>query len=454
MKFLLNLTIAISCCASPLAAFAQTPVLLRTFNNPTPEAADYFGLGLAALGNDRVLISAPYDDTTATNAGAVYLFQTNGTLLTTITNPNPAFAFSYPEGQFGSAVAALGSDRVVIGSSVSQKVYLFTTNGTLVTTLISPSIYDTAFGYAVAAFGSDRVLIGSTSAYLGTDPDSDSMQGAAFLFGTNGATPQKIFFNQNPWSVGLFGYSVGAFGSDRALVGSWTGDVFLFHTNGTLLTTFSAPGIYNQLGRQVAAVGTDRVLVSSHATGALTEGVHLFNTNGTLLLTITNPTPATGDSFGHSIAVLGNDRLVIGAPGDDTTGTNSGAAYVFNLDGALLATINNPAPGVWFGLRLAPFGDDCVLIGEAGQNGTGAAYLFRIPSAPIPPSLTIQRTTTNTVVVSWPSTAAGFVLQQNTEGLNSMNWSNVTTTPQDNGTTKALIVSPTGGNRYYRLIRD
>jgi hypothetical protein len=36
--------------------------------------------------------------------------------------------------------------------------------------------------------------------------------------------------------------------------------------------------------------------------------------------------------------------------------------------------------------------------------------LFR----PSPPSLTIRRTGSNTVTVSWPSTATGFVLQQNT----------------------------------------
>jgi hypothetical protein len=244
MKSITSLMIAISHLVVPLAVTAQSPVLLRTFNNPTPEAADYFGIGLAALGSDRVLVGAPYDDTTATNAGIVYLFHTNGTLLTTITNPNPAFA-SYPEGQFGSAIATLGSDRVAIGSSLSAKAYLFSTNGALVTTLTSPSIYDTSFGKAVAAFGNDRVLISSTSAYPDPDPEWGDIQGAAFLCGTNG-TLQTIFSNPYPGWVGLFGWSVCAFGSDRVLIGAggpWTGagGVFLFHTNGALLTTFTNP---------------------------------------------------------------------------------------------------------------------------------------------------------------------------------------------------------------------
>jgi len=32
-----------------------------------------------------------------------------------------------------------------------------------------------------------------------------------------------------------------------------------------------------------------------------------------------------------------------------------------------------------------------------------------------------------------------------------VNWSNVTATIQDNGTTKTLIVNPPTGNRFYRL---
>lgn len=118
-----------------MVVLAQTPVLLRTFNNPTPNVDDNFGSAMAALGNDRVLIGARYDDTTATNAGAVYFFHTNGTLLATITNPIPTVIFPYADEQFGSAIATLGSDRIVIGSPMVGKVFLFTTNGTWLTTL-------------------------------------------------------------------------------------------------------------------------------------------------------------------------------------------------------------------------------------------------------------------------------------------------------------------------------
>jgi len=70
------------------------------------------------------------------------------------------------------------------------------------------------------------------------------------------------------------------------------------------------------------------------------------------------------------------------------------------------------------------------------------------PGAPL---LSIARTTTNTVAVSWPSPSTGWNLQQNTNSISSVNWSNVTTTIQDDGMTKSLIVNPPAGNRFYRL---
>jgi len=437
---------------APWAALGQNPVLINTFTNPAPEAGDFFGAGIAALGSDRVLIGAPNyigNPTPPINAAAVHLFHTNGTLLMTIPKP-PAIG-----GEFGSAITTLGNDRVVVGSWYSFQVCLFTTNGALVTTITDSQ----ALGPTVASFGTDKLLIG---AYLANeDPDTWATYGAAYLYSTNG-TRLTTFNNPSPGTVTGLGFSVAALGSDRVLIGassewSGTGAAYLFHTNGTRLMTFTnpAPSAYSYFGRSIAAVGTDRVLVGSPADGANAEAVYLFNTNGTLLLTITDPAPAADDWFGHRIAVLGNDRVVIGAPHDNTTGQGSGAAYVFSLNGTLLATINNPAPGIGglFGLRLAVFGNDGVLISAPTHQGVGSAYLFSVPSQLTAPSLTIQLTSSNTVAVSWPSLSTGFVLQQNTTGFSPINWSNVTDTIQDDGTNKSLTVNPTEGSRFYRLVR-
>jgi hypothetical protein len=443
----------------PLALAAQTPILVRTFPNPTPNTADSFGSAMAALGNDRILVGAPYDDTTATNAGAVYLFHTNGTLLTTFTNPSPS-------GGFGGAITTLGSDRVVIGSS--ESVRLFTTNGALVSAINGPAGPGAfGFGESIVAFGNDKLLIAAP--YATFDPESKGI-GAAYLYSTNG-TLLGTFKIPDTNQTSRLGFCMLPFGSDRVTVGvgdypfyDLHGGVYLFNTNGALLTTITnpTPAADAIFGTSVAAVGTDRILVSAYGDDALGSEpglIYLYSTNGTVLSIITNPAPDYGDAFGAQIVLLGNDRLVITAPRDKATGFESGTAYLMDLSGTLLATIHNPAPANYdtFGWTMAAFGSDGVLIGapfdNEGAPDAGSAYLFRIPSAPIPPSLSIQRTMTNTIVVSWPSTATGFMLQQKTNGLNSVNWSNVTVGVQTVGTNQTLIVNPIGGNRFYRLVK-
>jgi hypothetical protein len=68
------------------------------------------------------------------------------------------------------------------------------------------------------------------------------------------------------------------------------------------------------------------------------------------------------------------------------------------------------------------------------------------------PRLTITRSN-NVVIVSWPATASNFVLQQNTNGVSSINWSNVTAGVQTVGTNQTLSVNPIGGSRFYRLVK-
>lgn len=67
------------------------------------------------------------------------------------------------------------------------------------------------------------------------------------------------------------------------------------------------------------------------------------------------------------------------------------------------------------------------------------------------PRLTITRSN-NAVIVSWPASASNFILQQNTNSPSSINWSNITSGIQNDGTTKTLVINPASGNRFYRLM--
>ena len=67
-------------------------------------------------------------------------------------------------------------------------------------------------------------------------------------------------------------------------------------------------------GFAVAALGTGRVVIGAFQdnAGAPAAGAaYLFSTNGTLVCTFTNPTPAASDGFGRSVAAVGSDKLVI-----------------------------------------------------------------------------------------------------------------------------------------------
>jgi hypothetical protein len=88
--------------------------------------------------------------------------------------------------------------------------------------------------------------------------------------------------------------------------------------------------------------------------------------------------------------------------------------------------------------------------GSYGLVGGFWSLIAVVPTAG-GPLLTIFRTPTNTVALQWPSPSTGYLLQQNTNRVNSLNWSNVVTVPTDNGTTKTVVVNPPAGNRYYRL---
>jgi hypothetical protein len=457
---------------STALAQGMTVKLLTTFTNPTPATGDRFGFAVAALGRDRMLIGACQDDTDAADAGAAYLYSTNGALLTSFTNPTPA-----ADDYFGFSVIAVGNDRVLVGAWSDDTgardagaAYLFNTNGALLTIFTNPVPlpYDN-FGYSLAASGNDRLLIGSVG-----DNSSVDNAGAAYLFSTNGVL-LATFTNPTPAAGDSFGCSVAVLGNDRVLIGAYGDDVdgwkfdagaaYLFSTDGSLLTTFTnpTPAIQAYFGNSMAALGSDRVLIGTPGgdTGAGKAGLaYLFATNGNLLTTFTNPTPAQWGYFGISVASVESDRVMIGAHLSGIGSNGVGAVYLFRTNGTLLTTITNPTPATndAFGYSAAVVGEDRILIG-AWRDGTaatdaGAAYLFSIAEQmPEAPNLSIRLTTTNTVVVTWPSPSTGWTLQENSNGVASVNWSNVTSGIQDDGTNKSLVVNPPTGSRFYRLFK-
>ena len=119
---------------------------------------------------------------------------------------------------------------------------------------------------------------------------------------------------------------------------------------------------------------------------------------------------------------------------DGGGGTSTGGVYSVN------GTIGQPDAN-----QTPMTGGNYSLVG-----GIWSLFAVQTPGAPV---LSILLTSTNTAMVYWPSPSTDYVLQQNTNSVASVNWSNVTTTPTDNGSLKFIIVNPPSGNRFYRLFK-
>jgi hypothetical protein len=189
-------------------------------------------------------------------------------------------------------------------------------------------------------------------------------------------------------------------------------------------------------------------------------------TNGTpaALLTLAGAWHFTTDEF---------NRLVAGASGSPVLRLYTAAGVLLTNAFASVA-VGSPlarGPGGFWGpgvFCVNTNGDLLSLdsVGGATRRGTGisvpwalafgpdgALYVSEFNSDLIwrigadAPRLQIQLTLTNTVAVFWPSPSTGWMLQQNTNSVASVNWSNVTSGVLDDGTTKTLIVNPPTGHR-------
>jgi len=83
---------------------------------------------------------------------------------------------------------------------------------------------------------------------------------------------------------------------------------------------------------------------------------------------------------------------------------------------------------------------------NGGTHGDGTVYALTLP----PVALDIA-SSGGQLTLSWPSSATGFVLQSNAT-LNALTWSNFTGGYNDNGTNESVIILPTGGNAFFRLL--
>ena len=393
--------------------------LVNTLNNPNAygtSASDYFGYSLAISGNYAIVGAYQEDDAGGTGSGKAYIFNvTTGALLHTLDNPNP-FGSSVND-YFGYSVAMSGNYAIVgaryeddSSGNLSGKAYIFNvTTGALLHTLDNPNPFGSSasdyFGWSVAISG-NYAIVGAYS----EDDSGGTGSGKAYIFNVATGALVHTLDNPNAYSTSAndnFGVSV-AIDGNYAIVGAnvesdsgglGSGKAYIFNvTTGALLHTLDNPNAYStsandRFGDSVGISGNYAIVGArgeGDAGGTESGKAYIFNvTTGVLVHTLDNPNAfgtSLNDYFGDSVGISGNYAIVCAQYEDESGGSDSGKAYIFNVTtGALVHTLDNPnaydtSTIDYFGLSVAISGNYAIvgtyLEDDSGGSDSGKAYIF------------------------------------------------------------------------------
>ncbi len=256
------------------------------------EEIDYYG-STADISGDTVVVGAPFENAAQPASGAAYFYVRDGAnwaFQQKIKANDPGI-----DDNFGWSVALHGNTALIgapfdnLGGNDAGSAYVFTRSGTTWSqqqqlTAPDPAARDW-FGLAVDVNG-DWAVIGSPN-----DDDGGEDTGSAYVFERTGAA----WASRGKLHAG-----------DRAA--------------------------RDGLGRAIALNETADALVLGVAAKDGNRGAAYLYTRGLSTWTeqrkLTASRPATGDSFGTSVALSG-ETILSGATGADTAVNNGGSAHVF-----------------------------------------------------------------------------------------------------------------------------
>lgn len=386
--------------------------LLSTLTNPNAggdSGSDSYGY-VTATSNSYVAVSAY----TESGGGKVYLYDTSGSFLRTISNPS-----SQSGSQFGYSIA-LTDDYLVVGCNLfggtaEGRVYVFNpSTGSLLYTKSDPNPYSSVdndyFGQSVGVAG-NYMIAGA----IGEDEAAGTNSGKAYIFDLTDGSLTYTLDNPNNYNTvasDQFGYRV-AIGDSYAVVavpledssgGTSSGVIYIYDlSDGSLAYTVVDPNPYgttasDQFGYSVDMSGNTIVVgayLEDDAGGTTSGKVYIIDAStGSITYTLDNPNPygtSANDAFGSSVTIFG-DLVAVSAPAEDeSSATNSGKIYIYSAStGSLLQTIDNPNAygtadndNIGSGPESLSISHDRLTIGayqeDSGNSNTaGKAYIFEL----------------------------------------------------------------------------
>jgi uncharacterized repeat protein (TIGR01451 family) len=260
------------------------------------------------------------------------------------------------------------------------------------------------FGRSVGLSG-DTAIAGAFG-----DDDGASSTGSAYIFARDeGGADQwgqvEKLHASDATASAYFGWAVDL-SQDTAIVSarrenSYTGSAYIFYRNegganqwGEVKKVLASDGATADYFGCSVAIDIDTTVVGAngHDTGAISGAgaayIYERNAGGPnnwgQVKKLTLSSPASGDSFGTSVAISG-DMIIVGAEGTGYYGSSSGSAWVFERDRGgpanwgLAGGLVPAGTVAWdrFGCSVAISGDQFI-VGACGRNSsTGALYIFR-----------------------------------------------------------------------------
>jgi len=313
--------------------------------DPNPAAGNTFGNESAVLSNGNIVISSPYDDLIARNAGAVYLFDPNtGALLNTINGANVEDNFGF------GALTPLNNGNYVFGNifadinGVVDAGTVILANGTTGREIsrISGANPNDAFGStAIVALNNGNYVFGNPNATINSIPRA----GTVIL--ANGTTGSEIGRISGVNQDDAFGNNkLVGLSNSNFVFGNLNADINGFTDAGTVILGDGTTG--REISR-ISGANSDEFFGIGPIT-ALSNGNYVFGhslatingvvgagtvilANGTTGAEINRISGAsTSDGFGNGeITALSNGNYVFGNPFATINGVvNAGTVILAN----------------------------------------------------------------------------------------------------------------------------
>ena len=242
-----------------------------------------------------------------------------------------------------------------------------------------------------------QAVYNGTGNYSGTAGLSDFNETQTFLINDVQAAGNATFYanqiiaglNSLGYDLDELSYTSGTANPTKFMVGTPyrddgsvydAGSAYIYNLDGTgEVQLFASDSDTSALFGSNVAMSASKVAVAAQGDNSNEGAVYVYNLDGTSEVKITASNGASGDSLGGSLAMT-STKIIAGATGDDDEGTQSGSAFIFDLDGTneVQLTASDGAAQSYFGISVAICATKAAVGAYEDDSGKGAVYVYNL----------------------------------------------------------------------------